>query len=72
MEQSTRTFKPPLTISLSPTFVVMDVGAAQEFVCTAPRGSPPYSYAWFVNGENKGVTTAKFTFTAPWEEMGIM
>jgi len=50
----------------------MDVGAAQEFVCTAPRGSPPYSYAWFVNGENKGVTTAKFTFTAPWEEMGIM
>ena len=61
---------PPLTISLSPTFVVMDVGATQEFVCTASGGSPPYSYAWFVNGKNTGVTTAKFTFTAPWEEMG--
>jgi hypothetical protein len=61
---------PPLTISLSPTFVVMDVGSSQTFVCTASGGSPPYSYTWFVNGKNTGVTTAEFTFTAPWEEMG--
>jgi len=60
----------PLTISLSPTFVVMDVNASQKFVCTASGGSPPYSYRWFVNEKSTGVTTAEFTFIAPWEEMG--
>jgi len=55
---------PPLTVSISPSSVTMDVGQSQTFTSTVVGGSSPYSYQWYLNGAPvSGATNPTWTFT---------
>ena len=59
------TANPPLTVSVSPSSVVMDVGQSQLFTSTVTGGTSPYSYQWYLNAAPvSGATNATWTFTA--------
>jgi outer membrane protein assembly factor BamB len=54
----------PLTVSISPTSVTMDVGQSQQFTSSVSGGTSPYSYEWYLNGAPvSGATSASWTFT---------
>jgi len=40
---------PPLSVSISPTSVVMDVGQSVTFTSDVSGGTPPYTYQWYLN-----------------------
>jgi hypothetical protein len=53
-----------LSVTASPTPVVMDVGQSQLFTSTVSGGTSPYSYQWYRNGTAvSGATSATWTFT---------
>jgi hypothetical protein len=70
LEVSLENPPPPLVASVSPAFVVMEVGTTQTFTCSASGGSGTYSYKWFVNGQDTGVTASQYAFTATSQNMG--
>jgi hypothetical protein len=56
----------PLSASISPSSLTMDVGQSQLFTCTVSGGTSPYSYQWYLNGAPVyGATGASWTLT-PW------
>lgn len=44
------TVNPPLTVSISPTSVVMDVDQSKTFTSSVSGGTPSYTYQWYLNG----------------------
>jgi len=56
---------PPLTVSISPSSVVMDLGQSVAFTSTVSGGTPPYiAYQWYLNGNPvSGATSPAWTFT---------
>jgi hypothetical protein len=53
-----------LSVSISPTSVVMDVGQSKQFTSTVSGGTSPHSYQWYLNGAPvSGATSASWTFT---------
>jgi len=60
----------PLTASIFPVSVTMDVDEDQTFTCTASGGITPYNYQWLVNGEDTDWTSSQYLFTAEQEQMG--
>ena len=54
----------PLTVSISPTSVTMDVGQSQLFTSSVTGGTAPYTYQWYLNGAPvSGATSNSWTFT---------
>ncbi len=53
---------PPLSVSISPTSVVMDVGQSQLFTSSVSGGIPPYTYQWYLDGTPVG-TDPTWAFT---------
>ncbi len=43
------TVNPPLTVSISPTTIVMNLGQSVTFQSTISGGTPPYTYQWYLN-----------------------
>jgi PKD repeat protein/KaiC/GvpD/RAD55 family RecA-like ATPase len=54
----------PVSVSISPTQAVLDVGQAQLFTSTVSGGTSPYAYQWYLNGASvSGATSAVWTFS---------
>jgi hypothetical protein len=54
----------PLSVTISPTSVTMDVGQSQLFNRSVSGGTGPYSYQWYLNGSPvSGATGSTWTFT---------
>lgn len=54
----------PLSVSISPTAVTMNVSMSQQFNSTVSNGTPPYFLQWYLNGTAvSGATGFKWTFT---------
>jgi len=54
----------PLSVSISPTSVTIDVGQSQLFTSSVAGGTSPYSYQWYLNGAPvSGATSPTWTFT---------
>ncbi len=54
-----------LSVSISPTSVVLDVGQSQTFASTASGGTGLYSYQWYLDGVAvSGATSATWTYTS--------
>ena len=43
------TVNPALTVSISPTSVIMDVGQPVTFTSSVSGGTPPYTYQWYLD-----------------------
>lgn len=56
------TVNPPLTVSISPTSVVMEVGQSQTFTSSVSGGTPPYTYQWHLDDIPVG-TAPTWVFT---------
>lgn len=67
-EDSTVLFQPrppSLSISISPTSVVIDVGQSVTFDSSVSGGTPPYAYQWYLNGAPVLYATSdSWTFTS--------
>ncbi len=58
------TVNPALSVSISPTSVVIDVGQSKLFTSTVSGGTSPYSYQWYLNNAPvSGATSSSWTFT---------
>jgi outer membrane protein assembly factor BamB len=54
----------PLSVSVTPTSVTMDVGQQQLFTSTVSGGTSPFTYQWYANGASvSGATNATWAFT---------
>jgi hypothetical protein len=55
---------PSLSVSVSPTSVLMDVGQSTLFTSTISGGTSPYAYQWYLNGAPvSGATSSSWTFS---------
>ena len=51
-------------VSVSPSMLTMDIGQTHLFTSSAFRGSPPYSFQWYLNGTLiSGATNSTYVFT---------
>ena len=66
--------KTPLTVSASPSSIILPIGGSQTFTCTASNGTTPYTYNWYVNNQlvESGSSNVAdlYTFTAQQSEQG--
>jgi hypothetical protein len=54
----------PLTVSISPTSIAMDVGQSHLFTSTVSGGMSPYSYQWCLNNSPmSGMTSPSWAFS---------
>jgi hypothetical protein len=61
---ATITVNPPLSVTVSPSSVVMDVGQSRLFTAIVSGGTSPYSYQWYLNDAPvQGATSSTWTFT---------
>jgi outer membrane protein assembly factor BamB len=57
------TVNPSLSVTVSPSSVIMDVGQSQQFTSTV-NGTSPYTYQWYLNGAPvSNATFNSWTFT---------
>jgi hypothetical protein len=57
------TVNPSLSVTVSPSSAVIDVGQSQQFTSTV-NGTPPYTYQWYLNGAPvSNATSNSWTFT---------
>ncbi len=52
------------SVSVSPGTWNMDVGQKETFTATATGGTSPYSYEWYLNGQDTGKSGSTYTYTA--------
>jgi parallel beta-helix repeat protein len=58
------TVNPTLSVSLSPTSVLMDVGQSTPFISNVSGGQSPYIYQWYLDGAPvSGATSNDWIFT---------
>jgi outer membrane protein assembly factor BamB/PKD repeat protein len=58
------TVNPALSVAVSPSSAVLDVGQSQLFTSSVSGGTPSYSYQWYLNGTLvTGATSATWPFT---------
>jgi outer membrane protein assembly factor BamB len=58
------TVNEPLSISITPSSVTMDMGQSQLLTSTVSGGTSPFTYQWYSNGTAaSGATSATWTFT---------
>ncbi len=63
---ATVTVNTPISASILPSSVIMDLGQSQTFNSTVSGGTGSYSYQWYLNGApQSNATTAAYTFTPP-------
>jgi outer membrane protein assembly factor BamB len=56
--------KHALTVSISPTSVIMDVGQSQNFTSSVSGGTSPFIYHWYLNGVTVlGAKSQNWTFS---------
>jgi len=61
---ATVTVNPPLSVSVSPSSWVMDVGQSKQSIATPSGGTSPYYYQWYLNDAPvSGATSSTWTFT---------
>lgn len=54
-----------LSVSVSPTSVLLDIGQSQLFTSNVSYGTPPYAYQWYQDGGPvSGATGSAWTFTS--------
>jgi hypothetical protein len=54
-----------LSVGISPSSIVLDVGQSKLLVTTILKGTPPYSYQWYLNGSAvSGATSQAWNFNA--------
>jgi hypothetical protein len=54
----------PLTVSITPTSAVLDLGQHVVFASSVSGGTSPYTYQWYLNGTAVGgATSSSWTFT---------
>jgi hypothetical protein len=54
-----------LSVGVSPTSVLLDVGQSQLFTSSVSDGTPPYTYQWYQNGAPvSGANSSMWMFTA--------
>jgi PKD repeat protein len=54
----------PLSVSITPTSAVIDLGQGVSFTSTVSGGTPPYNYQWYVNGSAvNGANQSSWIFT---------
>ncbi len=64
-ENSTVTVNPALTVSISPTSAILDIGESQFFSSSTTGGTPTYSYQWYVNGASvSGANSSTWSFSS--------
>ena len=55
---------PPISVTISPTSVVMTVSQFQLFTSSVANGTPPYTYQWYLDDTPvSGATSPTWTFT---------
>jgi len=55
----------PLTVSISPSSAIIDLGQQVSFSSTVSGGTPPPSYQWYLNGSAvSGATSSGWIFTS--------
>ena len=55
---------PPISVTISPTSVVMTVSQSQLFTSSVANGTPPYSYQWYLDDTPvSGATSHTWAFT---------
>jgi hypothetical protein len=55
---------PALSVGISPTSIVMNVGQSQVFASNVSGGTPPYSYQWYLNDAPvSGAASSNWNFT---------
>ena len=55
-----------LSVTISPSYVVLDVGQNQAFTATPSGGTGNFSYQWYLNGTSfPGATNSTWTFSPP-------
>jgi outer membrane protein assembly factor BamB len=52
----------PLSVTISPTSVVMDVTQSRQFTSSVTGGTSPYTYRWYRNGTAVGTNSSTYTF----------
>ena len=54
----------PLSVSITPTSAVIDLGQHVTFTSSVSGGTTPYTYQWYLNGSAvSGATSSSWTFT---------
>ena len=60
---ATVTVNPPVSVTISPTSVVMTVGQSQLFTSSVANGTPPYTYQWHLDDTPvSGATSPTWSF----------
>jgi peptide/nickel transport system permease protein len=60
------------SVSISPTWVALNVSQPQTFTSTVSGGTAPYEYQWYLDGEPvSGANESTWTFTPSWP-LGIL
>lgn len=69
---ATANVNPPLSASISPKSVIMDIGMSQKFTAIAVNGTLPYAYQWYIDGTLVvGETSSTWTYTPTLPSVGV-
>ncbi|MGC8970248.1 MAG: PKD domain-containing protein [Conexivisphaera sp.] len=61
-EQSSITVNPDPTASIMPSRTIVDALMPVSFSVNASRGTPPYTYTWYVNGQPVSTGSTSYSF----------
>jgi hypothetical protein len=65
------TVNPTLSVTVSPSSVVLDVGQSQTFTATVYGGTSTFSYQWYLDGSSvSGATSSSWTYIPTSSSLG--